>query len=248
MLSERSKTRNKNRESDETCCISSSRSNIFNSTRIVINVGGKKHDVRWKTLEKIPNSRLGKIRAANNVDEMLELCDEIDFSQNEIYFDRPGKSFSSIIDYYRTGKLHAANDLCIISFFEDLNFWGIDDNFFEPCCNFNYHQSKEEAFEEILKIDAFEKADEESGEIEFSNCCPNWRRKAWDVMENPETSLLAKVRKIDKFMFLIKSMISSLKFFHFFNSSIGCYSYFDFFCDPIDNNTSSQHNPELEDC
>jgi len=173
---------------EETQGIASSKSTIFNSTRIVLNVGGKKHDVRWKTLERIPNSRLGKIRNAKTVEEILGLCDEIDFSLNEIYFDRPGKSFSSIIDYYRTGKLHAANDMCIISFF------GIDDNFFEPCCNFNYHQLKEEAFEEIIKIDAFEKADEESGEIKFSKGCINSRKKIWDVMENPETSLLAKVK------------------------------------------------------
>ncbi len=174
----------------ETSIISSK---LFNSTRIILNVGGKKHDVRWKTLERIPNSRLGKIRRAESVDEVLDLCDEIDFGLNEIYFDRPGKSFSSIIDYYRTGKLHAANDMCIISFFEDLSFWGIDDNFFEPCCNFNYHQNKEDAFEEIIKIDAIERADEESDEIKFSNGCINSRKKIWDVMENPETSLLAKV-------------------------------------------------------
>jgi len=146
---------------EETQGIASSKSTIFNSTRIVLNVGGKKHDVRWKTLERIPNSRLGKIRNAKTVEEILGLCDEIDFSLNEIYFDRPGKSFSSIIDYYRTGKLHAANDMCIISFFE---------------------------------IDAFEKADEESGEIKFSKGCINSRKKIWDVMENPETSLLAKVK------------------------------------------------------
>jgi len=180
-------------KSEETRGISSSKSSIFSSTRIIINVGGKKHDVRWKTLERIPNSRLGKIRNAKTIAGILNHCDEIDLEINEIYFDRPGKSFSSIIDYYRTGKLHAANDMCIISFFEDLKYWGIDDNFFEPCCNFNYHQLKEDAFAEIIKIDAFEKADDESGEIKFSKGCINSRKKIWDVMENPETSLLAKV-------------------------------------------------------
>ena len=173
--------------------ISRSKSTIFNSTRIILNVGGKKHDVRWKTLEKLPNSRLGKIRFSKSIQEMASLCDEIDFESNEIYFDRPARSFSAIIDYYRTDKLHSAHGTCIISFFEDLTYWGIDDNFFEPCCNFNYHQLKEEAFDEIVKIDAFEKADDETGEEKFSNCCPDSRKKVWDIIENPETSLLAKV-------------------------------------------------------
>lgn len=167
---------------------------IFNSTRVIINVGGKKHDVRWKTLEKHPNSRLGRIRYAKSVTEMLNLCDEIDFIKNEIYFDRPARAFNSIIDYYRTGKLHSSNDMCIISFYEDLSYWGIDDNFFEPCCNFNYHQLKENAFDEIVKIDEFEKAEDLAAvSIEFGKCCPDSRRKVWDIMENPETSSIAKV-------------------------------------------------------
>ena len=47
---------------------------IFNSRRVVLNIGGIKHDVRWKTLEKLPNSRLGKIRFAKNLIEIQNLC------------------------------------------------------------------------------------------------------------------------------------------------------------------------------
>jgi len=167
-------------------------SKLFKSTRVTLNVGGKKHDVRWKTLERIPNSRLGRISISQSLDEILDLCDEVDYANNEIYFDKPAKSFSCIINYYRTGKLHAANNICVISFFEDLKYWGIDDNFFEPCCNFNYHQLKEDAFEEIVKIDSIERADNDI-EIKFSGMCKNSRRIVWDVVENPETSIFAKV-------------------------------------------------------
>lgn len=132
---------------------------LTQSSRIILNVGGEKHDVRWETLNNLPNSRLGRLCKARNIHDLLELCDEIDFINSELYFDRPAKSFNAIIDFYRTGKLHTAQDLCIISFHEDLIYWGIDDHFFSPCCNLNYHQLKENALEEIVNIDQLEKAD-----------------------------------------------------------------------------------------
>lgn len=169
---------------------------MFNQPRVILNIGGSKYDVRWKTLESLPNSRLGKIRFAKSIQEILYLCDEVDFEINEIYFDRPARSFTAIIDFYRTNKLHSIQDICVVSFLDDLIYWGIDDNFFEPCCNFSYHQLKDEAFDEIEKIDRFERAEDETGEEIFTNCCPDSRRVVWNIMENPETSLLAKVSSL----------------------------------------------------
>ena len=66
---------------------------LFKLKRIVLNVGGNKFDITWKNLEKLPNSRLGKIRFAKSLEEVEALCDEIDIEKNEIYFDRPSNSF-----------------------------------------------------------------------------------------------------------------------------------------------------------
>lgn len=41
--------------------VSIENSNVFQDL-VVLNVGGKKHEVRWDTLDKFPKSRLGRLR------------------------------------------------------------------------------------------------------------------------------------------------------------------------------------------
>lgn len=45
----------------------------FGQKRIILNVGGVKHEMMWRTLEKIPSSRLGKIRFAKSIQEIEEV-------------------------------------------------------------------------------------------------------------------------------------------------------------------------------
>ena len=168
---------------------------IFNSRRVILNIGGIKHDVRWKTLEKLPNSRLGKIRFARNLHEIQGLCDEVNVQANELYFDKSYKSFHSIIEYYRSDKLHLAQNVCIISFHNDLKYWGIEEIFMDQCCNLKYHETKEEVQKEMLQVKEFEKEEKVEDEFESVKCCPTSRKIVWDIMENPQTSRLAKVIK-----------------------------------------------------
>lgn len=111
----------------------------------------------WKTLERLPRSRLGRIRYATCFREIMDLCDDIKLDENEIYFDRHASSFASILQFYRTGKLHLTDDLCILSFNEDLEFWGVDECYFESCCHLRYHQRKETVLEEIRKEEEAER-------------------------------------------------------------------------------------------
>ena len=36
--------------------------NKFMGGPVILNVGGKRHEVRWNTLDKFPSSRLGRLR------------------------------------------------------------------------------------------------------------------------------------------------------------------------------------------
>lgn len=58
--------------------------------------------------------------------EISELCDYFDESRRRFVFCRQSESFSTILDYYRTGELHLARDVCFREIQSDLIYWGID--------------------------------------------------------------------------------------------------------------------------
>ena len=69
--------------------------------KVVINVGGQRHETLVKSLAARPNTRLGKLvlRHKKGVKE-------------EYFYDRHPGVFSSVIDYYRSGMY---------------SFWGVSD-------------------------------------------------------------------------------------------------------------------------
>jgi hypothetical protein len=162
------------------------------SNRVILNVGGAKHEVLWTTLESLPKSRLGKLSFSCSVKEINQLCDDYNPAINEFYFDRHPRSFSTIIDLYRTGKLHVVEDVCVISFRDDLSYWGINEFHLETCCQARYNQRKDAILEDLRiekNILKFNQRDEEL----FVNFFPKIRKKVWETFEYPDTSLSARV-------------------------------------------------------
>ena len=162
--------------------------------RIVLNVGGARHEVMWWTLARMPHTRLGQLRRCTTHDALMELCDDYDLARMEFFFDRHPRSFSTILNFYRTGKLHLIEEMCVIAFHDDLLYWGVDEWYLESCCQHQYHAKKEHVYEDMRKEEESlrERQPEDFGNGRFAG----WRNKVWDLLEKPQTSRAARVSTI----------------------------------------------------
>lgn len=74
--------------------------------RVVLNVGGMRHETWISTLERLPDTRLAILANLQESDE------NYDPDTGEYFFDRHPGAFEMVLNYYRTEELHASNNAC----------------------------------------------------------------------------------------------------------------------------------------
>ncbi|XP_052822993.1 potassium voltage-gated channel protein Shaw isoform X7 [Octopus bimaculoides] len=180
--------------------------------RVILNVGGIRHETYKATLKKIPATRLSRLtEALANYDPVL----------NEYFFDRHPGVFAQILNYYRTGKLHYPTDVCGPLFEEELEFWGLDSNQVEPCCWMTYtqHRDTQDVLTILDRLDLdTDKPTEEDIMKKFGledrykagdlNCWQRVQPKIWALFDEPYSSTPAKVISIVSVFFIVISILS----------------------------------------
>lgn len=109
------------------------------------------------------------------------------------------------MNFYRTGHLHVMEELCEVSFQQEIEYWGIEEVRISSCCRERYHRRKEQ--KEALELHPELQADG-GGEDFTGACCPTVRRRLWDLLERPETSGAAQTFGSLSVFFVVVSVIN----------------------------------------
>ncbi|XP_053741558.1 potassium voltage-gated channel subfamily C member 1b isoform X2 [Synchiropus splendidus] len=194
--------------------------------RIVINVGGIRHQTYRSTLRTLPGTRLSWLAepdAPNHFD--------YDAKIEEFFFDRHPGVFAHILNYYRTGKLHCPADVCGPLYEEELAFWGIDETDVEPCCWMTYrqHREAEEALDSFGGGGLLDLAnddpepEQEHGEDDVDEMTrrlahadntdarggslwSRWQKHVWALFEDPYSSKYARWVALASLFFILVSI------------------------------------------
>ncbi|MEQ2303213.1 Potassium voltage-gated channel subfamily C member 2 [Ameca splendens] len=178
--------------------------------RIILNVGGTRHETYKSTLKTLPGTRLALLASDSDIDSVLDQLQQVpgfieyNARTNEYFFDRHPGVFAYVLNYYRTGKLHCPADVCGPLFEEELSFWGIDETDVEPCCWMTYrqHRDAEEALDVFeLNVDNCEEDDEIGKRLGIEDVAADgnaslwrkWQPVIWNLFEDPYSSRAARL-------------------------------------------------------
>jgi hypothetical protein len=184
-----------------------------NENKMLVNVGGHRHEILWTTLEKFPSTRLGRLHEARTEDAILQFCDFYSYEDNEYFFDKNPVIFSSVLSCYRNGKLHIPDEFCLSEIVTELRYWGFDESFLDMCCQQKYRtrkmlyqEMKAEAETELFQLYGYQPNQMAMGggmqgypgygvydDRWGIGACARYRKFFYDSFENPRIARMTQV-------------------------------------------------------
>ncbi|XP_034392929.1 potassium voltage-gated channel subfamily D member 3-like [Cyclopterus lumpus] len=159
---------------------------------IILNVSGRRFETWRNTLDRYPDTLLGSSEKEFFYNE----------DTKEYFFDRDPDVFRSVLNFYRTGKLHYPRYECISSYDEELAFFGIISEIIGDCCYEEYKDRKRENAERLMD-DQEDNKDAKPPNMTF-------REAMWRAFENPHTSTMALVFYYVTGFFIAVSVITNV--------------------------------------
>ncbi|XP_026864012.2 potassium voltage-gated channel subfamily S member 3a [Electrophorus electricus] len=186
-----------------------------------LNVGGYKQRVARTMLQSFPHTRLGRLVLCHSEAAILELCDDYSAREREYYFDRNPRFFCYVLNFYHTGHIHLMEELCVFSFSQELEYWGISELHLDSCCSSRFHEQKDgsghdwledEVLRQQLRDSSESSTEESSSDSETEKFegtwCSEGRRELWLHLENPTHSRAAKVLALVSLAMVLTSIIA----------------------------------------
>ncbi|XP_051501533.1 potassium voltage-gated channel subfamily F member 1-like isoform X2 [Myxocyprinus asiaticus] len=175
-------------------------------TEIAVNIGGVKHVLYGDLLNRYPETRLAEL-ANSSMDcaqDLSVLCDDYDASKQEFYFDRDPEVFRCIMELYYCGEIHMKRGICPMCFMREMDFWGIDADYLDECCQGSLNEVETELAEIAEKVKTILNDLEGDATATRGQRCQVF---LWKLMEKPESSLAAHIIAMVSFVFILLSSV-----------------------------------------
>uniref|UniRef100_H3BCP8 Si:rp71-39b20.4 n=1 Tax=Latimeria chalumnae TaxID=7897 RepID=H3BCP8_LATCH len=176
---------------------------------IRVNVGGTVFLISCSAAMRYPKTRVGKLALYSDPLKKLELCDDFSVQTNEFFFDRDPIVFHYIFHFYKSSVLWIMDELCPRNFLEEIEYWGIPMKFSIRCCRMLLEEKQDEVKED-LKVQRDLQAELEPLETEEhfeGKCLGEYRKRIWNLVENPYSSIPAKIIAILASLFVLISIV-----------------------------------------
>ncbi|XP_008586559.1 PREDICTED: potassium voltage-gated channel subfamily V member 2 [Galeopterus variegatus] len=181
------------------------------SSTLNVNVGGHSYRLDCCELAGHPKTRLGRLATSTSRSRQLGLCDDYEEQRDEYFFDRDPAVFQLVYNFYASGVLLVQDELCPRSFLEELGYWGVRLKYTPRCCRIAFEERRDELSEQLkiqreLRAQAqAEEAEELFRDMRFYG--PQ-RRRLWNLMEKPFSSVAAKAIGVASSLFVLISVVA----------------------------------------
>ncbi|XP_034403149.1 potassium voltage-gated channel subfamily V member 2 [Cyclopterus lumpus] len=175
-----------------------------------INVGGMVYSLPYRLAARYPKTRIGQLATYTDHSRKLELCDDYIVQSNEFFFDRDPKIFHNVFNFYRTGVLCIKDELCPHNFLEEINYWGVRIKNSQRCCRISFEERQDELNDQLkIQRQLIAELEMEENEVLFDDLAfGSTRKNIWNLMENPFSSVTAKLMAVASSMFVLLSLVT----------------------------------------
>ncbi|KAM4528153.1 potassium voltage-gated channel subfamily V member 2 [Odontesthes bonariensis] len=175
-----------------------------------INVGGTVYLLPYRLAARYPKTRIGQLATYRDHSRKLDLCDDYVVQRNEFFFDRDPKIFHNIFNFYRTGVLCIKDELCPHHFLEEIHYWGVRIKYSQRCCRISFEERQDELNEQLkIQKQLIAELEMEEDEVVYDHMAFGLvRRRIWNLMEKPFSSITAKLMGVASSFFVLVSLVA----------------------------------------
>ncbi|XP_075060260.1 voltage-gated potassium channel regulatory subunit KCNG3 isoform X2 [Mixophyes fleayi] len=177
----------------------------FPRDSFILNVGGARYYFSQDVIKDFPLRRVSRLHSCSSEKDVLEVCDDYDQERNEYFFDRHSEAFGFIMMYVKYGKLRFMPQMCELSFYNEMIYWGLECSQLEYCCQrrlddrmsdtYTYLSDESKPDESTVKEDPPAPGDKK------------WLERMRRTFEEPTSSLAAQILAVVSILFVIVSMV-----------------------------------------